>query len=205
MRKPLMLSRVIVAMAACLGLTDMTFAQQASLINGGEVTVRRDGAILHVSIVGPRAGLASLCVGDATQVRILHASAAVGDALFEKADGGWKLKHGFEWRLRDAAPGSTAAAASVPTSASANDPEAYFAEKGWVANADRGGSAPRNFRIRITDRTQYLGVTFLAVGAPMTVSYWPATLDDDCRQIKIGQGHLPEVAQFKPETWMRVK
>ena len=74
-----------------------------------------------------------------------------------------------------------------------------------MANADRGGTAPRNFRIRVTDRTQYLGVTFLAVGEPMTVSYWPATLDDDCKQMKIGQGHLPEVAQFKPETWTRVQ
>jgi hypothetical protein len=205
MRKSPVLFRLIVAVPTCLGLSAMTFAQQATLINGGDVMVRRDGSILHVSIVGPRAGLASLCVGDATQVRILHASAAVGDALFEKADSGWKLKHGFEWRLRDAAPGSTSAAASAPASASADDPEAYFAEKGWVANANRGGSAPRNFRIRVTDRTQYLGVTFLAVGEPMTVSYWPATLDDDCRQMKIGQGHLPEVAQFKPETWTRVQ
>jgi hypothetical protein len=205
MRKHPALFRLSVAVTTCLGLSVMTFAQPATLINGGDMTVRRDGSILHVSIVGPRAGLASLCVGDATQVRILHASAAVGDALFEKVNDGWKLKHGFEWRLRDASQGLTADAASPPVPASANDPEAYFAEKGWVANANRRGSGPRNFRIRLTDRTQYLGVTFLAMGEPMTVSYWPATMNDDCKQMKIGQGHLPEVAQFKPETWTRLQ
>jgi hypothetical protein len=30
-------------------------------------------------------------------------------------------------------------------------------------------------------------------------------MNDDCRQMKIGQGHLPEVAQFEPETWTRLQ
>lgn len=168
--------------------------QTGTLTNGGELTTRRDGDILHVSVVGPRTGLASLCVGDATQVRILHASAAVGDALYEKADGGWTLKHGFAWRLRDAP------SAAVPAAAA----EAFFAETGWVANASHAGSPKRDFRIRITDRTQFLGVTYLSVTDPMAVSYWPNTLSDDCKQMKIGQGFLPDVAQFRPETWTRI-
>lgn len=83
----------------------------AALEGGGGVTMRRDGDALHVTVTGPRAGLASLCVGDDRRIRILHASAAV----------------------------------------------------------------------------------------------WPASMDDDCRSVKIAQGYLPETARFTPERWRKVQ
>lgn len=54
------------------------------MIGGGEVALRQDGDDLRVTVTGPRAGLASLCVGDESRVRILHASAAVGEAVYER-------------------------------------------------------------------------------------------------------------------------
>jgi hypothetical protein len=37
------------------------------------------------------------------------------------------------------------------------------------------------------------------------VSHWPASMDDDCRAVRVAQGYLPETAQFRPATWHRVK
>jgi hypothetical protein len=166
--------------------------QRASLAGGGEVTIRHDGDVIHVSVQGPRAGLASLCVGDASQVRILHASAALGEALYEKDGDRWLLKREFDWRLRD-----------TPRTAGPTESQkqAFFTETGWVANASSAGSPAREFRIRLTQRTRYLGVTFLATAQPLAVSFWPATMDDDCRLEKIGQGFLPATARFRPERW----
>src|SRR5687768_14606436 len=58
----------------CLGAPG--FAQQAPaaplrMIGGGEVMLRQERDVLFVTVTGPRAGLASLCIGDESRVRIL--------------------------------------------------------------------------------------------------------------------------------------
>ena len=166
-----------------------------ALTGGGEVTLSRTGEFLDVAVEGPRAGLASLCVGDDSRVRIMHASAAVGEANYEKDGDRWILKSGFEWKLRDARTGP-------PTEEQVN---AFLASVGWTANASRAGDPRRNFRIRLTERTRYLAVTFLTTDEPMAVSHWPADMNDDCRAVKVAQGFLPQTARFDPDDWHQVK
>ena len=167
----------------------------APLTGGGEVTITSNGDFLDVAVKGPRSGLASLCVGDDRTVRILHASAAVGEAIYERDGDSWKLRTGFEWKLRDASTGPP----------SEEQVKQFFASTGWTANPSRTGDPQRNFRIRVTDRTRYLGVTFLTTSEPMAVSYSPAAMNDDCRAVKISQGYLPETARFDPRNWHQVK
>jgi hypothetical protein len=162
-----------------------------ALTGGGEVTLTRTGEFLDVAVKGPRAGLASLCVGDDSRVRILHASAAVGEASYEKDGDRWILKSGFEWKLRDTRTGPPGQ----------EQVEVFLASAGWTANASRTGDPRRNFRIRLTDRARYLGVTFFTTDEPGALSYWPGTIDDDCRAVKVAQGYLPETARFDPRGW----
>lgn len=166
------------------------------LSGGGEVSLRQDGSSLHVAIKGPRAGLASLCVGDDARVRILHASAAVGEATYEKAGDHWKLTSGFEWKLRDSPR------TGAPSQA---DVSQFLADKGWVANASSAGAPSRAFTIRLSDRIRFVGITFLAIDEPMSVSHWPAAMADDCRALKVAQGYLPDTARFNPSAWHHVK
>jgi hypothetical protein len=178
-----------------IAATAMAAAQSTRpLAGGGEVTITRSGDFHVVALQGPRTGLASLCLADDTTVRILHASAAVGEAIYEKDGDRWILKRKFDWKLRDARTGP-------PTEEQVN---AFLASAGWTANASRAGDPRRNFRIRITDRTRYLGVTFVTTDEPMAVSYWPETIGDDCRALRVGQGFLPETARFDPASWHRV-
>lgn len=169
---------------------------EATLEGGGAVAVRRDGDALHVTVTGPRAGLASLCVGDDRRVRILHASAAVGEALYERSGETWTLKRGFDWKLRDSPQAG-------PPAARASDE--FFAAAGWTANPSRRGAPRRAFRIRLTDDVRFVGVTFLSTEGPSAVAYWPATMDDDCRAVKMAQGYLPDRAHFSPERWHKVQ
>jgi hypothetical protein len=165
------------------------------LAGGGDVTLREQQGVLHVTVSGPRAGLASLCVGDDTRVRILHASAAVGEAAYDRSGNTWALTSKFDFKLRDARTGP-------PTE---QEHAGYFSTMGWVANASRAGDAKREFRIRLSDAVQFVGVTFFTTNEPMTVSYWPASMADDCRAVKVAQGFLPETADFRPSTWQRVR
>jgi hypothetical protein len=166
--------------------------QHAELAGGGDVSLRREGDVVTVTVNGPRAGLASLCLADGSRIRILHASAAIGEAIYERSDERWRLKSGFDWQLRDT-PGARGR--------SPNEANAFFERNGWVANASAAGSPRRTFRIRRGAAASYLGVIYLSTDDSMAISYWPDGIADDCRLVNIAQGRLPETATFRPESW----
>lgn len=161
---------------------------------GGEVQLLARGEFLYVAIRGPRSGLASLCVAKGKSVRILHASAAIGDATFERWGDVWMKRRDFEWTLRDS-PRMTPVTQQARTET--------LGKAGWVANASAAGSSEREFQILLKD-VESVGVTFLATTEPMAMSYWPSTMKDDCRAVKISQGYLPDRARFDPASWQRV-
>jgi hypothetical protein len=170
---------------------EWTGAQRAKLEGGGEMRLLAQGKFLFVAIRGPRAGLASVCLAKGKTVRILHASAAIGDAAFERWGDMWMKRKAFEWTLRDSRRG--------PAPADYVKAE-WLAKSGWLANASASGSAVREFQIYVKD-VESIGVTFLATEDPMSVAYWPSTMDDDCRSIRIPQGYLPDTARFDPTSW----
>jgi len=170
-------------------------AAPSPMVGGGQVTLRHDGNDVHVTVTGPRAGLASLCIGDESRVRILHASAAIGEAAYERSAERWVLKSKFEFKLRDTRTGPPSEA----------DRTQYLSTMGWVANASRTGDVARTFTVHLAERIRYLGVTYLATDEPMVLSHWPASMDDGCREMKIAQGYLPDTAQFRPAGWHRIK
>ena len=185
------------AVGAVVLLTTLLHAQGprvAPMEGGGDVSITRSGDTLRVSVTGPRAGLASLCIADDTRVRILHASAAVGEAVYRRDGERWVLQSGFDWKLRD----------SRKTSVTEADRQRVLRELGWVANPSNAGDPVREFTIRVSDDAAYLGVTFFTTSDPMTVSHWPSSMDDGCREVKVAQGYLPDVVQFRPSTWYRL-
>jgi hypothetical protein len=177
------------------GFSRTTQPATMPLTGGGEVTISKGSEFFEVAVKGPAAGLASLCLADDKTVRILHASAAVGEATYERDGDRWVLRTNFEWKLRDSRQ------AGPPTEAQS---QAFLESAGWTANPSNRGDVSRNFRIRLSDRTRFLGVTFLTTSEPMAVSHWPDAMDDDCRAVKIAQGYLPATARFRPETWHRI-
>ena len=170
-------------------------AYKAPMSDGGAVRLLHTGDALFVAVKGPRAGLASLCVAKGSSVRILHASAAIGEAAFERWGDMWMKRAGFEWTLRDSPTGGWRSVSAQ------ND---WASRSGWIANASASGSPQREFRIA-AKTVDYIGVTFLTTDQPMTLTYWPPTMTDDCRLTKIAQGYLPDTARFDPPSWFRVK
>ena len=193
MRVSVLIATISTMWLATAGAAQLPAGPQP-LAGGGDVSLREQQGVLHVTVTGPGAGLASLCVADDTRVRILHASAAVGEATYERSGESWALKSTFDFKLRDTRTGPP----------SEQERAGYFSASGWVANASRAGDPKREFRIRLSEAVHFLGVTFFTTNEPMTVSYWPASMDDDCRAVRVAQGFLPEAAEFRPATWHRL-
>ena len=187
----------VVCLAASVMGVQIVVAQGVSspMIGGGQVAIAREYDVWRVTVTGPRNGLASLCLADDSTVRILHASAAVGEAVYEKSGDAWVRKSGFTFKLLNTPSGA----------APESERRAFFTSMGWLANADNRGAAPREFVIRASEGTRFLGVTFLSTDDPMTVSYWPAGMGDDCREVKVAQGDLPDRASFTPAGWHPLK
>lgn len=166
-------------------------ASKHAMVNGGELYLLPRAEFLYVGIRGPKPGLASLCVVTGGRVRILHASAAVGEGTYEQEGEEWTRRSEFSWALRDSPHDGGPGAA---------DRVAFLGRFGWLANASASGSPEREFQIRLAD-LRAVAVTYLSMGQPLTVSYWPETIDDDCREVKVLQGYLPVTARFRPSLW----
>jgi hypothetical protein len=166
---------------------------RVTMAGGGELTVLREADTLRISISGSRPGLAHLCVAERSRVRILHASAALGEGIYERDGDGWKLASGFDFKLRDR---------RTPPE---GEKQAFFKSMGWLANADNSGRATREFSLRLTGAITAVAAAFLATDEPMAVSHWPAAVADDCMATKMVQGFLPPQARFNPAVWHRVQ
>ncbi len=166
-------------------------AQRETLVGGGEALILRAGVDLYVAIDGAGSGFPSLCVGDADQVDVLHASAALGTVTYKRGKDGWSRGKPFEWRVRDQAE---------PSPTLSNERDAFFKDFEWIANASRISAPAREFKIRLNDKRKFLGIVFLSTDA-MQATYWPASMKDGCRELDLLRGEAPASLELEPARW----
>ncbi len=178
-----------------IGPKEWSGARRERLIGGGEVLLLRQGDDLYVAVIGAKRGFPSLCVGDLERVEILHASAALGSVSYTGGGALWRRGKPFEWRVRDA---------PRPVAALVAERESFLAEHRWLSTASREGAAEREFRITIGPGRHFLGVVFLAIES-MKAAYWPASMNDGCRNPDLLRGDPPDALQFNPTRWHRIE
>lgn len=169
-----------------IGAEEWKPAVRVPLTNGGEALLQHDGTFLYVAISGTRTGIASFCTTSGEDVRILHASAALGTAVFR--DG--KATRGFTWTNRNTA-----------------DTEArkkFLDAEQWFANATPRGSLEREYQIAIAGRREIpivLAFMSFAPNEAQGIHYWPADVKDACAGIDLAAGKTDGVLTFEPKTW----
>jgi len=171
-------------------------ASEAELAGGGKLLLMQDGEYLYLGIRAPSNGLGSLCLDQGDEVAILHASAALGTAVYEKQGDAWQRSRSFSWTCRD--PGDTQKARAAR--------EKHLQQEGWLASlAVMGDPSEMEYQIAMPEGSLRLAVTYLQGRSVGSAVRWPAELDDDCLKLQLMQGNLPDSAQFLPGTWMRVE
>ena len=173
-----------------VGADEWHSAKQVALTNGGHALLQHDGAYLHVAIRAPRTGIASLCMPQGGDVAILHASAALGTAVFR--DG--RATREFVWTNRDT------------KDAAARD--RFLAAEHWFASATPRGSTERELQIAIAGREEIpLTIAFMsfAPDEDPKMHVWPADLADACASLDLASGKTEGTLTFDRAQWGAVR
>ena len=100
--------------------------------DGSALLLMCSGGYLYLGIQATMPGMivGNVFVDRGDEVTILHSSAALGTALYQKGEASWQQTQGFVWRCRKTDDGEAAQA----------ERDAFLKEEHWVASNSRMGS-----------------------------------------------------------------
>jgi len=165
------------------------------LSDGSELLMMHADGYLYLGIRSTtREGFAAnIYVEDNDQVRILHAFAALGTAIYQQGTDSWQQTRVFDWKCRGSSNSEAAVAARA----------AYLQDERWVAGISLMGTPNElEYQIELTSTPRRIAVSLARSSSPDERVFWPATLDDDC--IKPTPGGMPPELHFSPVQWAEI-
>ena len=163
--------------------------------DGSELLLVRNEGYLYLGI---RANTQEMIVGNVfiehgDEIVILHSSAALGTAAYQKEADRWQQTRGFVWRCRDTRDSEVGRA----------EREAFLQEEGWLAaNSRMGAPNELEFQIEMVNKTQRMAANFMRASNPNVKIPWPNNLDDDCTRPTLGG--MPAQLHFSPHKWATI-
>lgn len=165
-------------------------ALTTDLANGGTLMLMHDDGYLYLGIRSRAMGFGSICLSDENQVSILHSSAGLGTAVFEKDDQGWRRIRQFSyccWGVNQSKLSE------------------FLQTEAWVSSVGtRGVPEEMEYQIAMNDGSLTLAMVYVDDLTFETALFWPETLDDDCLGLALVPEDPPERLSFSPETWMTI-
>ena len=155
-----------------------------------------DGEDVYAAVKAPAFAITSVYIARGDELKILHASAAIGDAIYRRdAAGAWRLQTKFAF-TRYKNPEDIVARGKV-----------FFDEHGWVSSHMRLG-APGDTEFRLQGRTldgARVAVTYYDPDSRSVLLAYPAGLTGDIVAHEIQAGYTPDVLKIQPEAWVTLK
>jgi hypothetical protein len=165
-------------------------AMMIDLTNGGEMMVMHDGGYLYLGIRSRDMGFGSICTLDENRVSILHSSAGLGTAIFERDGADWLRVQQFSY------------CCWASTRSQLDD---FLQEEGWVASVGtKGAPDEMEYQIAMPDGALTLAVVYVDDFTFETALHWPLDLEDDCHGLALIPEDPPERLMFSPDTWVTI-
>lgn len=143
---------------------------------------------LYLGIDSGTMGYGSVCIAQEDHVSILHASAALGTAVFVRDSEGWIRTRQFSWCCRETVPGPRQ--------------EQHLAEEGWLASIGYMGiSDEMEYQIVLPAEGLVMAVVHQTGNSVNSALRWPETVTDDCLGLVGILDDPPERLDFSPDTW----
>ncbi len=133
-----------------------------------------------------------VCLFDGKSVRVLHASASLGTASYEREGDAWSRTEDFAWTARDADEPAVRASQRVEN----------LQTQGWTGTTV-GMGEPGHSELRIELDPDSIDATRVAVSviASGGAQSWPTGVSDDCASLGLLMGNAPEQARFDTDAW----
>jgi formylglycine-generating enzyme required for sulfatase activity len=167
-------------------------ARREQFLDGSELFLMHAGGYLYLGIRATTRGMiaGNVFVERGDGIAILHSSAALGTAVYQKGADGWQQARDFSWSCRDTSASEAARAERA----------AFLRTEGWLAaNSRMGNPNELEYQIEVAGDRVRLAVVFLRASDPNEKVPWPADLEDDCT--KPTPGELPKIMGFSPGQW----
>jgi hypothetical protein len=167
-------------------------AQVETFADGSELLLMHADGYLYLGIRANTPGMiaGNVFVHGGDEITILHASAALGTAIYQKGEDSWQQVQDFTWQCRNTGHSEAAQA----------ERDAFLQQEGWVAANSRMGTPEElEYRVEMPEDALRLAVNFIRASHQSEKIPWPADLEDDC--VKPTPGGLPGDLYFAPDQW----
>lgn len=133
----------------------------------------------------PVVGNVLLQAGD--NLRILHSSAALGTAIYERSESLWQRTRDFIWQCRS----------RMLTGSAVQQRNAFLEEEGWVASITYMGEGNHlEYEIASAESIERLALVLLPSSHPADIFTWPEELTQD-----LFPGPIRAIATIDPKQW----
>jgi hypothetical protein len=170
-------------------------AYRAKLADGSELFLMHADGYLYLGLHGKALPAVNVYLDRGSEIAVLHASAALGTAIYEQVAGGWQRSHEFAWRCRETTDSARAQQARAE----------FLVSEGWLASNGNMGR-PEETEYQIDFSAGRLRLAVVTIGPPDydTPVNWPVDLADDCVDLEILRGPASTLAQYVSEGWVTV-
>ncbi len=160
------------------------------LSNGGELMLIYNDGYLYLGIRSRDMGFGSICTASDDQVSVLHSSAGLGTAIFERDGDDWLRIQQFSYCCWGAPEGEI---------------DAFLQREGWVASlGTQGVPEEMEYQIKMKDGSLTLAVVYVDDFSFETALHWPDDLKDDCLSLALIPEDPPERLDFSPDSWVTI-
>jgi len=170
-------------------------ASLETFADGSELFILQHSSTVYLAIRSstPEMIAANVFLQHGDKIKILHTSAALGTAIYQKDDKAWQQIQDFSWCCRRTGNGD----------AVRSERAAFLDKEGWVAAISRTGIPNElEFLIDLEGESVQLAVNILRSSNPDEKVVFPVGLDDDCSIPT--PGGLPTEMDFSPESWLNI-
>lgn len=134
--------------------------------------------------------MANVLIQTGSQVRVMHSSAALGTAMYEREEAVWRRTQDFVWRCRS----------RILTEAALQQRQAFREEEGWLASITYMGEVNHlEYRIADPAAIERLALVLLPASHPDDLFTWPVDMNQD-----IFPGPITAESHMAPEQWPRL-
>jgi len=166
-------------------------AETFEFSDGSELYLLRKDQTLYLAVIGSAPGTlgANIFLFQDDQVQIMHISAALGTAEYERDGISWSQIRVFDWQHRTIGNGELALA----------ERQAYLELEGWSAPNARTGTANHlEMQLQLESGGQRIAVSLIQSSSNIRI-VWPADLGDDT-ETPFSDG-LPPSLSVIPDNW----